>query len=67
MPGAQTDSVATAEDEKQKQSVLANIKATYVEPALQGVFHFIGVDSVSFCDSVLRASWGWHFKKRSRS
>lgn len=44
---------ATAEDEMQKQSVLANIKATYAEPALEGVFSFIGV---SFCDSVLRAS-----------
>lgn len=64
MPGAQTDSIATAEDEEQTQSVLANIKATYVEPALEGVFHFIGVYFVSFCDSVLRASWGWHLKKK---
>lgn len=67
MPGAQTNSLATAEDEQQNQSVLANIKATYVEPDLEGVFHFIGVDFVSFCDSVLRASWEWRLKIRSRS
>lgn len=43
------------------KALLANLKATYVEPALEGVFNFIGVDFVFICDSVLWASWGWHF------